>query len=318
MAHTFLGEQRPGELSLRSSGGAPVLDETYHHAVYADSALADRLSILATTGVPIPGQTVSSWGYALCKSVKAVRRPEQVRYWDITSEFSSDVDDRQSSQDPRTDPVAWIPVYETKFERLQEIVTKDESEVSVANSAGQPFENGIIRARFIPIWEFYQFEAASVTDETVIARNETVNNATFKGRAAKTLLCTVMSSVIGYYYGARRRLTRYSLRYNVKTFITFQPFDVVPGIGSICDAVVATVLSAECGSGLQIGDEVNVWDRSRSWFAMPEDLLFASSGNAHYMKVSDEERYNLGDLDPGPCRWEVVNMNCIEDDSEVV
>lgn len=218
MAHTFLGEQRPGELSLRSSGGIPVLDETYHHAVYADSALADRLSILATTGVPIPGLTVSSWGYALCKSVKAVRRPEQVRYWDITSEFSSDVDDRQSSQNPRTDPVAWIPVYETKFERLQEIVTKDESEVSVANSAGQPFENGIIRARFIPIWEFYQFEAASVTDETVIARNETVNNATFKGRAAKTLLCTVMSSVIGYYYGARRRLTRYSLRYNVKTW----------------------------------------------------------------------------------------------------
>ena len=93
---------------------------------------------------------------------------------------------------------------------------------------------------------------------------------------------------------------------------------MVPGIGSICDAVVATVLSAECGSGLQIGDEVNVWDRSRSWFAMPEDLLFASSGNAHYMKVSDEERYNIGDLDPGPCRWEVVNMNCIEDDSEVV
>jgi len=218
MAHTFLGEQRPGEMSIRSSGGVPVLDETYHHAVYADSTTADRLSILATTGVPIPGQTVSSWGYALCKSVKAVRRAEQVRYWDITSEFSSDVDDRQSSQDPRTDPVAWIPVYETKFERLQEIVTKDESDVSVANSAGQPFENGIIRARFIPIWEFYQFESASVTDETVIARNETVNNATFKGRAAKTLLCTVMSSVIGYYYGARRRLTRYSLRYNVKTW----------------------------------------------------------------------------------------------------
>lgn len=225
MAHTFLGEQRPGEMSIRSSGGIPVLDETYHHAVYADSALADRLSILATTGVPIPGQTVSSWGYALCKSVKAVRRPEQVRYWDITSEFSSDVDDRQSSQDPRTDPVAWVPVYETKFERLQEIVTTDYAGVTVANSAGQPFENGIIRARFIPIWEFYQFEAATVTDETVIARNETLNNATFKGRAAKTLLCTVMSSAIGYYYGARRRLTRYSLRYNVKTW-THKRLDV--------------------------------------------------------------------------------------------
>lgn len=97
-------------------------------------------------------------------------------------------------------------------------------------------------------------------------------------------------------------------------FITFQPFDIVPGIGSICDAVVATVLSSECGSGVQIGDEVNVWDRSRSWFAMPEDLLFASVGSAHYMKVSDAERYALGDLDPGPCRWEVNHMDCIESD----
>lgn len=97
-------------------------------------------------------------------------------------------------------------------------------------------------------------------------------------------------------------------------FITFQPYEVVPGIGSICDAVQAIVLSSECGSGIQPGDVVNVWDRSRSWFAMPEALLFASSGSAHYMKVSDEERYALGDLDPGQCRWEVVSMNCIEDD----
>ena len=195
-----------------------MLVETYHHAVHADSTTADRLAILATPGVPIPGTTVSAWGGAICKSVSAVRRPDQVRYWDITSEFSSDVDERQNSYNPRTDPVAWVPVYETKFERLQEIVTKDQSDVAVANSAGQPFENGIIRGRFIPIWEFFQFEAASVSDETVIQRNEVVNDASFKGRAANTLLCTVMSSVIGYYYGASRRLTRYSLRYNSQTW----------------------------------------------------------------------------------------------------
>ena len=52
----------------------------------------------------------------------------------------------------------------------------------------------------------------------MIDRNEVVNSATFQGRAAKTLLCNVMSSVIGYYYGARRRLTKYSLRYNVATW----------------------------------------------------------------------------------------------------
>jgi hypothetical protein len=218
MAHTFLGEQRPAVSSIRSNGGVPVLDETFHHLVLADSKFASRLSILATTGVPVAGVTLSPGGFALCKSVKATRRDDQVFYWDIVSEFSSEVSEQQSSQDPRTDPEQWVPVYETKFERLQENATSDQNGVAIANSAGQPFETGIIRARYIPVWEFFQLEAASITDETVIGRNEVVNSATFRGRAAKTLLCTVMSSVIGYYYGSKRRLTRYSLKYNNETW----------------------------------------------------------------------------------------------------
>jgi hypothetical protein len=42
-----------------------------------------------------------------------------------------------------------------------------------------------------------------------------VNSGTFKGRAAKTLLCTVVKSTIGFYYGQRLRFTQYELRYNV-------------------------------------------------------------------------------------------------------
>jgi hypothetical protein len=218
MAHTFLGEQRPAVSSIRSNGGVPVLDETFHHLVLADSKFASRLSILATTGVPIPGVTVSAFGSAVCKSVSATRREDQVLYWDIVSEFSSEVDERQSGQDPRTNPEQWVPVYETKFERLQENATEDQNGDSIANSAGQPFETGIIRARYIPVWEFFQLESASITDETVIERNEVVNSVTFRGRGAKTLLCTVMSSVIGFYYGSKRRLTRYALKYNKETW----------------------------------------------------------------------------------------------------
>ena len=92
MAHTFLGEQRPAVSSIRSNGGVPVLDETFHHLVLADSKFASRLSILATTGVPVPGVTVSAFGSAVCKSVSATRREDQVLYWDIVSEFSSEVD----------------------------------------------------------------------------------------------------------------------------------------------------------------------------------------------------------------------------------
>ena len=55
-----------------------------------------------------------------------------------------------------------------------------------------------------------------MTDETIIARNEVVNSAVFKGRPAKSLLCTVLSSEVGFFYGQKRRLTQYQLKYNVK------------------------------------------------------------------------------------------------------
>lgn len=225
MANILRGETRQATSGIRSRGGVPILEETYHHLVEADSVTATRLSILSTPGIPQVGVTVTSGGTAVCQTVDATARPNQRLLWDVTSTFTSEVDERQATQAVTGDPTAWIPIYETKFERLQENVTRDASGTAVANSAGQPFENGIIRARYIPIWEFFQLEASSVTDEDVIGRNEVVNNATFKGRAAKTLLCTVMSSVIGFYYGSRRRLTRYSLRYNSMTW-THKRLDV--------------------------------------------------------------------------------------------
>jgi hypothetical protein len=218
MGTLLLGEKNEAQSGIRSAGGVPILDETYNYLVRADSVTESRLSILATSGIPQVGITITSGGSAVCRTVSAVRRADQRLLWDVAATFSSEVDERQSVQAVSGDPTLWIPIYETKFERLQEIATTDVDGDTVANSAGQPFENGIIRARFIPVWEFFQLEASTVTDEQVIARNETVNDATFKGCLTKTLLCTVLSSVVGFYYGSRRRLTRYSLRYNVKNW----------------------------------------------------------------------------------------------------
>lgn len=218
MSATVLGEQSEGRSSVRSSGGVPVLDESYHYLVRTTSAAEDRTTVLSASGLPQVGITLSAGGIAVCKNVDAVRRSDQKTLWDVTATFSSEVDERQATQSVSGDPTEWVPIYETKFERLQEIMTEDADGDAIANSAGQPFETGIVRSRFIPIWEFYQFEPASVTDEQVLERNETVNSAIFKGKEIHTLLCTVMSSVIGFYYGNRRRLTRYALRYNVKTW----------------------------------------------------------------------------------------------------
>jgi hypothetical protein len=218
MAATLLGEQSQGKSSVRSSGGVPVLDETYHYLVRTSSAAEDRLTVLSASGLPQVGITLSSGGVAVCRAVDAVRRDDQRTLWDVTATFSSEVEERQGTQAVSGDPTAWVPIYETKFERLQEILAEDVDGDAIANSAKQPFETGIVRSRFIPIWEFYQFESASVDDEQVLERNEVVNSAIFKGKDVCTLLCTVMSSVIGFYYGNRRRLTRYALRYNSKTW----------------------------------------------------------------------------------------------------
>lgn len=215
---TLQGEKSEGRGGIRSSGGVPILDETYHYLVRMAAVTADRVDALSVSGIPQVGITQSAGGYAICRNVDAVRREDQRLYWDITATFSSEVDERQGTQAISGNPTEWVPIYETKFERLQEVVTKDASGVTVANSAKQPFENGLARARFIPIWEFYQFEPATVTDEQVLNRNEVVNSVIFKGKAVKTLLCTVLSSVVGFYYGNRRRLTRYALRYNEKNW----------------------------------------------------------------------------------------------------
>ena len=125
MPNIFHGEQRPGESRIKSKGGIPVLEETFYFLVETDDVNASRLSVLATPGLPEPGISVSSFGNAVCSGITATRRSDQVRYWDVVAEFSSEVEENQvgvaggggGGQDPRTDPEQWLPVYETKFER---------------------------------------------------------------------------------------------------------------------------------------------------------------------------------------------------------
>lgn len=223
-----LSEGREGVGRIRSQGGRPVFEETYTFIVQADNVLQTRAEILLNTpSLPRVNETTGPFGFSVCRSVSATRRTDKTLWWDVTAEFSSEVEEGgdQSNGQPNADPTAWIPVYETKFERLQEVVTKDQSGDAIANSAGQAFETGLTITRHIPIWEFYQFEPATVSDETIIARNEVVNSGTFKGRAAKTLLCIVLSSTLGFFYGQRRRLTQYQLKYNSKDW-THKRLDV--------------------------------------------------------------------------------------------
>lgn len=209
--------KREGSAKIRSSKGTPVYECSYSYIVVATTVDEDYLDVLSTAGLPIVGVTVEPTGFAICTSKVGTRRAENPKIWDIVCDFSSEIEDTSGSGgDPSSDPETWVPIYETKFERYQEIVTRDFAGNAITNSAGQTFANGMTIGRYLPVWEFYQIEASSVSDETIIARTEVVNSSTFKGRAAKTLLCTVLSSVIGRYYGQLRRLTQYQLKYKAE------------------------------------------------------------------------------------------------------
>ena len=217
-------QKRGATFTLRSQGGMPIVDERYSWIVLADSPLVPVNVILSTPGIPKVNVTQSPNGLGICRSKSGEQWKENPLYWTVSAEFSSMVDERSTIQDPAVNPVTWVPIYETKFERLQEVVTKDKAGKAIANSAGQPFETGLTISRFIPVWEFFQIENP-ITDEELIERNETVNQTQFKGRAPDTLLLTVMSSVVGFYYGQRRRLTQYSVKYNERKW-THKRLDV--------------------------------------------------------------------------------------------
>jgi hypothetical protein len=218
MAVVSVSEMRHGGCSIRSAKGVPVLDETYHLLVLTDSKSTTRVDVLNHANVPKVNVTAASGGLSICKSVIAERSAENPIIWEVTAEFSSEIEEGQGGGDPSSNPAEWVPIYETRYERIQEVVTRDYAGTAVANSAGQPFESGIVRTRMIPVWSLFQFEPATVTDEQILERCEKVNSDQFRGRAAHTLLLIVESSVIGYFYGSLLRFTQYSLKYNEKTW----------------------------------------------------------------------------------------------------
>lgn len=207
-------QKREGKCSVRTSKGIPILDETYSYTVVCTSKNEDYANVVTATGLPFVGDFSPS-GFGVYRAANATRREQNPCYWDVVVDFSSEVEESSQNPDPKSDPVTWVPVYETKYVKIPEVVTKDKNDDAIANSCGQSFPTGLTIMRKIPCWEFFQIEAP-VSDEVIVDRSETINSVEFKGRAAKSLLLTVLNSTVGFYYGARRRLTHYELQYNKK------------------------------------------------------------------------------------------------------
>lgn len=176
----------------------------------------DRSTILFNTpGLPIIGVTVLNG--MLCIGGDATRKDENASIFDVNLTFSTSIDqDDASNGQQQGDPTTWIPVRRTMWEIKEEVSETDASGNAIVNTADQPFSTKMVRRRRLPAWEFTQFEPLSVTDDDIIARAEVMNSSSYKGKPAKTWLCTVQDSTVGFYVGYRCRMTIYRLVYDFK------------------------------------------------------------------------------------------------------
>lgn len=81
-----------------------------------------------------------------------------------------------------------------------------------------------------------------------------------------------------------------------------------------CTSVVATVLEVTCsGAGVEVGDEIYVWDPRRSWFDIPMEILIGAVGTAVRMKTDTSFECLDSDSEEATCRWVCLVLSCTEE-----
>jgi len=148
------GPTSQGPLMSRSGrNGSLVLEQEVVYRVIADSVGQSPDVIRTTTsGLPITG-------VGDCRNVRMEQVPENRLHWLVTVSLSTEVAENNDPATPQTgDPVDWIPQAEVEFEPMEEVARKDKDNKLYLNTAGDPFESGLILHRRIPTRVFSQFE----------------------------------------------------------------------------------------------------------------------------------------------------------------
>ena len=103
-------------------------------------------------------------------------------------------------------------------------------------------------------------------------------------------------------------------------FVVFEIDAVGPYWGNTmaveCDYVIATVLRVSCGlTGVDVGDEINVWDFDQCWLNLPIEVLVGMRGRASQMRNDLEGVVTCRDprAAEGNCLWEVNSLCCGEE-----
>jgi hypothetical protein len=233
MASEIIGEKRSGKASLKQDGQNGLsFTSSVEFLVVTDSKGTTREEVLlGTPGLPVVGLNYGPLN-ATCTGKDATRREANPLYWDVMCTLETGKESqRQDPNNPSEDPTTWIPVFIVdSFLTKQKVLSVDKTPASAGNinfgvpgpypprnSAKQAFEEPLVQSYTLCQFSFVQFEDASLDINDILDRNECVNETTFAGRAARTLLLNVRRAELGYYGGFPAWRIEYMVTYDRDT-----------------------------------------------------------------------------------------------------
>ncbi len=212
MTVTLKGQRSEGGVTASKEGSRVVLRETFTYVLISDSKTTTRTQVLSAAGMPIVGLTTSTAG--TCSEVDAQRDPRNWQVWTARATFSSDGDDQiVDPGNPSGGPTTWFPVWKIGNEYYDEIADIDAAGIPVVNSAGDPFDVGVVKRKMVSTYRFSQYESDSLTEKQISDKSNIVNDATYKGFTKRTLLLVVLGSERPVINGTRYRRIDFELRY---------------------------------------------------------------------------------------------------------
>jgi hypothetical protein len=215
MATTLKGEERGRRGRLEKTQDGHVYTETRTYVVTSNIRNESPYTVVATAGLPLVHMSILAGTNARCKSLTPEQDKKTPHVWKVVAEFSTEkIDQKENPSDPTNpDPTQWIPVYKGVIETYPEVMYFDRSGARYVNSAGDRFPEPLVKQRPIIVYEFSQYEAPSITDKQIADRVYCVNNATFKGFPAWSLLLSAKSFERGYFYGYEAVKIDYRIAY---------------------------------------------------------------------------------------------------------
>lgn len=215
-------------------GKGGKLSKTERGTTYTESITAIVISnipnespynVCLTSGLPKVGIDRLPPTNAVCVDLDPKQDELSPYVWRVGIEYSTETDQQDTGENP--DPTTWVPIYKGKIQTYPEVLYRDFSTPPkpYLNSARCKFPEPLIVNRPVIVYEFTQYEPATITDVQIGDRNDTVNSAGVKTFAAQTLKMSITEFERGYYFGFPAVRISYAVAYKKNKWLNV-PLDV--------------------------------------------------------------------------------------------